>query len=248
MQIGKCRPSFTPAILSIDPRIAEVAGLWSSGLAGSLYGREFNGLAPVVAKDAHDFDEGVEGDGFADEGVGADVVDLGDVDVGLGGGEDDDGYFAEFGVALDFAQGFAAIFFGHVKVKEDKARARGIGVPASIGTRSWCRGVFAAAVEVVEELFAVFDEVEFAGEFAFGEGVFGEEAVVGVVVGHEDYDGFGDSGHAGGCCLWGWGAGKWMSCEHGVREGVRGSRAVQGWGSPVTEVFCPATPVVSPEG
>jgi len=51
--------------------------------------------------------------------------------------------------------------------------------------------VFSSVVEVVEELFAVFDEVEFAGEFGFGEGVFGEEAVVGVVVGHEYDDGFG---------------------------------------------------------
>ena len=114
--------------------------------------------------------------------------------------------------------------------------------------------VFSSVVEVVEELFAVFDEVEFAGEFAFGEGVFGEESVVGVVVGHEDYYGFGDGGHAGGCCLWVWCTGKWMGCEHGVREGVLGSRAVQGWGSPVTEAptsvgaNVPAAPVVSPEG
>ena len=166
-----------------------------------MYGREFNGLAPVVAEDAHDFDEGVEGDGLANERVGAEVVDLGDVDVGFGGGEDDNGNFAEFGVALDFAQGFAPVFFGHVEVEEDEARARGTRVPATIWTRTWCLGVFSAAMEVIEELFAVFDKMEFAGEFAFGEGVFGEEAVVGVVVGHEDDNGFGGGGHAGCCSL-----------------------------------------------
>jgi len=69
-------------------------------------------------------------------------------------------------------------------------------------------------MEVIEELFAVFDKMEFAGEFAFGEGVFGEEAVVGVVVGHEDDNGFGPTSvgativsskgrgvHAGCCSL-----------------------------------------------
>ena len=64
--------------------------------------------------------------------------------------------------------------------------------------------VFSSVVEVVEELFAVFDEVKFAGEFAFGEGVPGEEAVVGVVVGHEDDNGFGESVHAGCCSLLVW--------------------------------------------
>ena len=172
-----------------------------------MFWREFNGLAPVVAEDAHDLDEGVEGDGFGDKGVGAEVVDLRDVDVGLGGGEDDDGNLAEFGVAFDFAQGFAAIFFGHVEVEEDEAGARGpasvggTSVPATICSRTWCLRVFSAAVEVVEELFAVFDKMEFAREFAFGEGIAGEEAVVGVVVGHEDYNGFGKCGHAGCSCL-----------------------------------------------
>ena len=159
-----------------------------------MFWREFNGLAPVVAEDAHDLDEGVEGDGFGDKGVGAEVVDLRDVDVGLGGGEDDHGNLAEFGVAFDFAQGLAAIFFGHVEVKEDEARARRTSVRATIWIRTWCLRVFAATVEVIEELFAVFDEVEFAGKFAFGEGVFGEEAIVSVVVGHEDDDGFGGGG------------------------------------------------------
>ena len=166
----------------------------SSGGTRLFFDGEFDDVAPVVAQDAHDFDEGVEGHGFADEGVGADVVDLGDVNVGLGGGEDDDGNFAEFGVAFDFVQGLAAIFFGHVEVKEDEARARRTSVRATIWIRTWCLRVFAATAEVVEELFAVFDEVEFAGEFAFGEGVFGEEAIVSVVVGHEDDDGFGGGG------------------------------------------------------
>ena len=156
-------------------------------------------MAPVIAKDAHDLDEGVEGNGFGDEGVGSEVVDLGDVDVGLGGGEDDDGNFAQLGIVFDFAQGFATIFFGHVEVEEDKARSRrtsvgGTSVPATIWTRAWCWREFAAAMEVIEELFAVFDKMEFAGEFGFGEGILGEKAVVGVVVGHEDDNGFGGGG------------------------------------------------------
>jgi len=56
-------------------------------------------------------------------------------------------------------------------------------------------------MEVIEEFFAVFDKMEFAGESAFGEGVLREEAIVGVVVGHEDDNGFGDGGHAGCCSL-----------------------------------------------
>ena len=67
-----------------------------------------DGGEPEVLDDADDFEEAFEIDGFGDIAVAGEVVDGGDVFVGLRCGQDDDGNTAIGGVGFDLFEDLAA--------------------------------------------------------------------------------------------------------------------------------------------
>src|SRR5436190_19118844 len=51
-------------------------------------------------------------------------------------------------------------------------------------------------MQVVEKVLAVFDKMQVAGQMAFAQRVLGQQTIVRVVVGHQDYDWFARGIHA----------------------------------------------------
>jgi hypothetical protein len=84
----------------------------------------------------------------------------------------------QVGVRLDLLQRLAPVLARHVEVEQDEARSRGRAG----------RVVAAPLEEVVHQLLAVLDEAQVVGDAALLHRPPRQQAVVGVVVGHQNHN------------------------------------------------------------
>jgi hypothetical protein len=121
-------------------------------------------------------DQGTERHRLGQVRVHSHPVRVFDVALVRGGGQHDDGDMLEAGVALEFLQRLAAVLLGHFQVQQDE-----IGQGGGAG-----RGVRAAAVQIIQQFLAVADDAEVVVAAVLDQGLAHQQAVVGIVVGHED--------------------------------------------------------------
>ena len=119
-----------------------------------------------------------EGHRFHQIGIGAEIVAARDVEARLRGGEDHDRYPPQRRPEVDLPERIQPGHFGHVEVEQDQVRTgRGGGV-----------GELALPPQIVEQLLPVLHEAQLVREPGLLQGLLGQQAILGVVVRHQDQD------------------------------------------------------------